>query len=94
MDSRELFDIIHPFDRTNTDALMTRILQWAQLAVPIEYVYTQEQMQAWAMRNGWRQHDDEELCSLLKQTQAYVVRGTPLSIAISDALAERRSLLG
>jgi hypothetical protein len=94
MDSQELFNIINPWDRTQTDTLMMEILKWVQRAVPIEYVYTKDQMGEWAMRNGWRQHGDEELCALLRKTQAYVVRGTPLSLAINDALAARRSLWG
>jgi hypothetical protein len=95
MDSRELFDIINPFDRTQADGLMTRILQWVGRAVPPEYVYMQGQMNAWAMRNGWRQGgNDEELCALLKRTQQYVVRGTSLSVEINDALVARRSING
>lgn len=94
MDSQELHNIIAPFDRATADALMVTILKWVQVAVPIEYVYSPKQLGEWAMRNGYRQHDDAELCALLKRTQEYVVRGTPLSIAINDALVARRSLWG
>jgi hypothetical protein len=92
VDSRELFDIINPFDRTAADALMMRVLAWVQRAVPIEYVYTPQQMGEWALRNGWRQHDDAKLCALLRRAQAYVVLSTPLSREITDALYARRAL--
>lgn len=94
MDSRELHDIIAPFDRATADALMVTILKWVQMAVPIEYVYTPEQMGEWALRNGYEKRDEQELCALLRQCQGHVVRGTPLSLAINDALAARRSLWG
>ena len=94
MDSFELRDIIYPpFDRTNADALMMRVLVWAGQAVPPEYVYTPAQMGAWALRNGWRQDgNDAALCALLKRAQEYVVRSTPLSKEITDAISDRRSL--
>lgn len=95
MDSRELFDIISPFDRNVSDALMTKILVWVGQAVPPEYVYMQGQLNAWAMRNGWRQgNNDAELCALLKQAQAFVVVPSKLSTDINDALVARRPILG
>ena len=94
MDSRELFDIISPYDRSQADGLMLEILKWANRAVPPEYVYTPEQLGEWAMRNGYRRGSDADLCALLKRTQEYVVRGTPLSQEITDALASRRSIYG
>lgn len=93
MDSRELFNIISPFDREQMDALMMKVLVWVGQAVPPEYVYTPAQMGAWALRNGWRQGDnDAALCALLKRAQEYVIRSTPLSKEITDALVDRRSL--
>jgi hypothetical protein len=96
MDSFGLRDVIYPpFDREASDELMMRILKWVQRAVPPEYTYTPQQMGEWAMRNGWRTTaNEDELCALLRRTQAYVVRGTPLSLEITDALAERRSIYG
>ena len=95
MDSRELFDIINPFDRAKSDALMTKILAWVGRAVPPEYVYTQDQMNAWALRNGWRQQgSDAELCALLRKAQAFVVVPSQLATDINDALVARRSLYG
>lgn len=94
MDSRELFDIISPWDRTATDGLAARILAWVGRAVPPEYVYSPQQMGEWAMRNGYRLHDDAELCALLKRAQEHVPAYTPLSVAINDAVAARKSLYG
>ena len=95
MDSRELFDIINPFDRTKSDGLMMAILTWVGRAVPPEYVYRDGQMDVWAMRNGWRHGDsDAELCAMLKRTQEFVVRDTPLSMEINNALVARRSING
>ena len=95
MDSRELFDIISPFDRNKSDALMSMILSWVGRAVPIEYVYTKEQIGAMAMRNGYRlQGSDAELCALLKRTQAHVPVPSQLSTDINDALVARRSISG
>lgn len=93
MDSRELYQIISPFDRERADTLMWAILGWVGQAVPAERVYSAEQLAAWALRSGWRQHDDAELCALLKSTQEYVPAFTPLSTSISDALAARRAIV-
>ena len=96
MDSFELRDVIYPpFDRAASDDLMMRILKWVGASVPPEYLFTPQQMGEWAMRNGWRREsNDAALCALLKRTQEYVVRGTPLSLEITDVLAARGSLWG
>ena len=94
MDSRELFDIYSPFDRAQSDKIMAAVLQWVGRAVPVEYVYSHDQMVAWALRNGYERTDTAALVALLKECQGYVVRNTPLSLAINDALAARRSLYG
>jgi hypothetical protein len=95
MDSRELFDIINPFDRGRSDVLMSAVLKWVGIAVPPEYVYMQGQLNAWAMRNGWRLQDsDAELCALLRKAQAFVVVPSQLATDINDALVARRSING
>ena len=95
MDSRELHSLLFPFSRESADQLLKQLLVWCGENAPPEYVFTRAQLDAWALRAGWRrQSDDAELCALLRRAQEYVTRSTPLSVQITDALAARRSLFG
>lgn len=95
VDSREFHQILFPFSRESADELLHQVLVWTGENAPPEYVFTRQQLDAWALRAGWRrQSDDAELCALLRRAQEYVTRSTPLSVQINDALAARRSLFG
>lgn len=94
MDSRDFHSIVYrPFDRTEADALMWRVLGWVSASVPIERVYPLAELDAWALRHGYEKRDGDALCDLLRQAQAFIVRDTPLSLAINDALAARRPIV-
>ena len=91
MDSQDFRRTVWPdADRESTDALLTRCLLWVGKWAMPERVFGFEQLEAWALRNGFEKRDSTELVALLRQAQPHIDAYTDLSVAINDAIVARR----
>ena len=79
------------FDRNKSDALLERILQWVSRNALPERTFSDLQLDHWATMHGYSKFGADELVQALRETQAFVVRGTPLSTKITDLIYRYRT---
>lgn len=91
MDSLDLYRrVIAPTPgRETTDALLLAILSWVGESAPPERVFSGQQLDAWALRNGYSKVANADLLALLRRALACVPVGNgpdDLAGLINDAL--------
>lgn len=87
--------VLPDLTRDQTDELLARAMRWIGINTPPDYVYTPQQLEAWALAHGFtRTIDTQRIAALLRKANAHIVRDSALAAEVNDTMIALTRYIG